>query len=149
VKRFHFDLEKVLELRLYREQETEIELGRAIGALTAIENRIADLARERIKAGEERFSGGYGAAEIRSYDLYILRLDKTRDLLLEEAAQAELKVEEARKVYLEASRDRKVIDKLKEIKQKEHRKTMLTEEVKMLDDISGGSRARTMVSQGT
>jgi hypothetical protein len=54
----------------------------------------------------------------------------------------ELKVSEARDAYLEASRDRKVLDKVKERRAKEYRKLMLTEETNVLDDISGGVPAR-------
>jgi flagellar FliJ protein len=57
-------------------------------------------------------------------------------------------VEEARRIYLEASRDRKILDKLKERRQREYHKKMLAEEVKMLDDISGGSAARRLLSRG-
>ncbi|GHV65516.1 flagellar protein FliJ [Spirochaetia bacterium] len=146
MKRFRFSLEKILDLRKHREQETEIELGRAIGELTEIENRIKALAVEKTKAAKERFSLNNGAIEIQSYELYIMRLDQTRDRLMEEAAKAELKVEAARKVYLEASRDRKVFDKLKEKRETEYRKEMFAEETKVLDDISSGSRARKMIA---
>ncbi|MDR2184914.1 MAG: flagellar export protein FliJ [Treponema sp.] len=143
MKRFRFSLEKVLELRAYREREAEIELGRTIGILTEIEKRIFGLAQERIKAAGERFSQGPG--QIQNYERYILRLDKTRDRLLEDAARAELKVAEAREAYLAASRERKAVDKIRERREQEYRKQMLTEETKILDDISGGSSARKLV----
>ncbi|MDR3193073.1 MAG: flagellar export protein FliJ, partial [Treponema sp.] len=114
MKRFNFSLEKVLELRRYREQETELELGRATGELVVIEQRIRELAEARSLAAAGRFSPGNSAVDIRNYELYILRLDKTKEELLEAAAKAAQKVEEARRIYLEASRDRKVMDKLKE-----------------------------------
>ncbi|GHU93032.1 hypothetical protein FACS189479_03590 [Spirochaetia bacterium] len=148
MKRFSFSLEKILDLRKHREQEAEIELGRAIGELTEIENKIKTLALEKTKAARERFSSNNTSIEIQSYDFYIMRLDQTRDRLLEEAAKAELKVEAARTIYLEASRDRKVFDKLKEKQGAEYRREILVEETKILDDISGGTRARQMVSGG-
>jgi flagellar FliJ protein len=61
-------------------------------------------------------------------------------------SKAELKVEAARTVYLEASRDRKVFDKLKEKRGAEYRKEMFAGETKVLDDISGGVRARAGIS---
>jgi flagellar FliJ protein len=148
VKRFHFKLEKILALRLNRERETELELGKAIGALTELENRIKHVAEERVIAAAGRFGKGRGAAEILSYDNYILRLDKTKDALVEAAAKAELVVETARAAYIEASRDRKVLDKLKERRRKEYNSYILAEEVKILDDISSGSAARKAISLG-
>jgi flagellar FliJ protein len=149
MKRFKFGLEKVLEIRAYREQEAEIELGRAIGILTALEQELKALAERRLTAASERFAPENSGDEIRRYDLYITRLDATRDRLVKEAAQAELKVEEARQVFLEASRDRKVLDKLRERRQKEHHAAMLAEETKTLDDISGGAAARLHLSAGS
>jgi flagellar FliJ protein len=148
LKRFHFELEKILVLRLNRERETELELGKAIGALTELENRIKRLAEERIAAAASRFGKTRGVTEILSYDNYILRLDRTKDTLVEAAAKAELAVEEARAAYVEASRERKVFDKLKERRRREYNKFALVEEVKMLDDISSGSAARKALNIG-
>jgi flagellar FliJ protein len=148
LRRFRFNLEKILSLRKYREREAEVELGRAVGALADIENKIALLARERVKAADERFSPHRTVPEIQNYERYILRLDKIRDRLLEEAVKAELKAAEAREAYLEASRDRKVLDKVKEHRQREYREEFLAEETGLLDDLAGGAHARSRVNQG-
>jgi flagellar FliJ protein len=140
MKRFRFDLQQVLKLREYAEREAEIELGKAVGVLNLIEQRIASVAEARYHAGMERFAPGNGLGEIQSYDRYILRLDQHRDKLLMDAAQAELVVAEKRDIYLEASRERKILDKLKERRQGEYRKIVLAEENKELDDIAGRMR---------
>jgi flagellar FliJ protein len=145
VKRFGFSLEKVLRLRKHREQEAEMELGRAMGTLVGIENNIKETARQRHGAASERFSRDHNAAEIKSYDNYIARLDRETGRLLEEAAKAGLLVEKKRQAYLEASRERKVLDKLREKREKEYGKEMLNEETKNLDDISGGNAARELI----
>jgi flagellar FliJ protein len=145
VKRFSFDPEKILRLRRHREEEAEIALGRAVSALTAIEERIDAVARDRFRAMAERFAPGNGGAEILAHERYIQRLDAAREELLKEAALAELQVEEARAEYIEASRERKVLDKLKERRQREYRKALLAEEVRTLDDLSGGAVARNRV----
>jgi flagellar FliJ protein len=142
LKSFAFKLEKILNLRLNRERETEIELGRTIGALTVLEIRIKNTAEEKVKAAKDRFAQNRSVNEMRSYEFYILRLDQTKETLLEAAAMAELEVEKARAVYIEASRERKILDKLKEKRQKEYYKAMLAEDEKILDDISGGTAAR-------
>jgi flagellar FliJ protein len=142
VKRFKFSMEKVLELKKFREEETELELGRAMGELMVIEQRIRELAEARSLAAAERFSPDNSAADIRNYELYILRLDKEKEELLEAAVKAAGKVEEARRIYLEASRDRKVMDKLREKRAAEYRREMLTEETKILDDTAARNTNR-------
>jgi flagellar FliJ protein len=143
VKRFDFSLEKVLELRRYREQETEIELGRAMGELTAIEQRLKQLAEEYSLAAAGRFKPENSATDIRNYELYIIRLDITKEELLEAAVKAARKVEEARRNYLEASRDRKVMDKLREKRAAEYRREMLAGETKAMDDLAARNTNRT------
>ncbi|MHB9291426.1 putative flagellar protein FliJ [Hollandina sp. SP2] len=139
MRRFHFGLQKVLVLREYREQETKLELGRAIGALTQIEQGIADLTAERIRIGNEQCSAGRGTAEIVAFDRYLQRLESTKDRLLEDATKAKRKVQEVREVYLEASRDRKIIDTIREHQEEVYRQFQLGEETKMLDEV-GSSR---------
>ncbi|MDR1985931.1 MAG: flagellar export protein FliJ [Treponema sp.] len=139
MRRFHFGLQKVLVLREYREQETKLELGRAIGSLTQIEHRIAELAAERIRIGDEQCSASRGTAEIVAFDRYLQRLESTKDRLLEDAAKATRKVEEVREGYLAASRDRKIIDTIREHQEEAYRQFQLGEETKILDEV-GSSR---------
>ena len=135
MKAFSFGLEKVLNLRKFYEDEAKIELGRAIGVLADLENRIAMLVREYARAAAAQFAPGNSAALMQQYMFYLQRLDYIKEHLLKEAALAELKVAEAREAFLEASKDRKVLDKLKEKRQKEYRKTLFAEETKTLDDM--------------
>ncbi|QQO07418.1 flagellar export protein FliJ [Breznakiella homolactica] len=149
MKKFSFSLEKVLELKAYRERESEIELGRAIGALTAVEQEIQDVAKKRVEAASLRFLPGRKSAEIYNTDLYIIRLDKLKDKLFEDAAKAELVVAAAREKYIEASRERKVLDKLREKRLQEYKKNLMNEEIKELDDISNGRQARQSILGGS
>lgn len=136
MKRFKFGLEKVLELRQYREQEAKNELGQAIGILSAIENKIKENAVIRHQAARERFAGINGDANsIQAWDTYICRLEQEAEKLTQEAAQAELVVEEKRNLYIEASRGLKVMENLKEKKEKEYRKAAFAAETKELDDL--------------
>jgi flagellar FliJ protein len=149
MKRFAFDLEKVLNLRKHREQEAKIALGRAVGELTAIENQLKELALLRSRAAGEYLPPSalnvlkqdapvqltFSAAYYRNYEYYIRRLDHKKEELLEAAVRAQLKLEEERAAYLEASRERKIMDKLKEKRAMEYRHSLFAEETKTLDDM--------------
>ncbi|MDR0583338.1 MAG: flagellar export protein FliJ [Treponema sp.] len=138
MKRFSFNLQKIMELRSYREQEAKVELGRAVGVLTAIENRIKETALMRHNAAKERFAD---PAAMPAWDHYIIRLDQEAERLAREAARAELALEEKRALYLEASRELKVMEKLKERREKEYRKEMFGAETAELDDMWRGGDA--------
>jgi flagellar FliJ protein len=148
MKRFKFDLEEVLELRKYREQEAEIALGRAVSELTGIEIQLKELALLRVKTVAERFSSpgadsppkapsAFDAGYYRNYEFYLQRLDHKKEELLEAAVKAQLKVEEERASYLEASREWKILDKLREKQAAEYRRAVFAEEAKILDDMAG------------
>ena len=149
MKRFRFGLEKVLELRRYLEENAKNELGKAIGILTEIENNIkinytkhTDAIEERFKSintpnvtsGDDVIKGDDCFFSMQAWDNYILRLEREAVLLAEQAVQAELLVEEKRNLYLEASRELKVMEKLKEKRAQEHRKAMFAAETRELDD---------------
>ena len=135
MKPFTFGLEKVLNLRKFYEDEAKIELGRAVSHLADLERKLIVLAGERVRVATAQFSPENSATQIQQYMYYILRLDNIKEELLKELALAELKVEQAREAFLETSRERKVLDNLKEKRQKEYRKAQMDEETKILDDL--------------
>lgn len=47
MKRFKFGMDKLLELREYREREAEMALAARAGACARLETRLMELARER------------------------------------------------------------------------------------------------------
>ena len=146
MKPFAFRFEKFLNLRKFREEEAKIELGRAVGFLSEIESKLNSLAKEKARASLAQFSPGNSAALMQQYMYYLLRLDDTEEELLKQKLKAEQVVEEAREMYIEASRERKVLDNLKEKKLKEYREARLDYETKVLDDISSGVLARLRIT---
>jgi len=133
MKRYKFNLEKILQLRKFKEEECKIALGQAISALNKIENEIKQTAVKRHNAASQRFQN---TNEMASWDLFILRLEKEAEKLAEKAAQAEIIVEQKRALYLEAQKDLKAIEKLKEKQQKEYRKEMLDYEMNEVDNLT-------------
>jgi len=137
MRRFKFNLEKILQLRQFKEEECKIALGQAISALNIIENEIKQTALKRHSAALMRF---VDVEEIASWERYVIRLDEQAKQLTEKAAQAEMVVEEKRALYLEASKDLKAIEKLKEKQKREYRKEMLDYEIAQVDDLTAARR---------
>jgi flagellar FliJ protein len=133
MKRFRFNLEKIMQLRKFREEECKLALGQAVSFLNKIENDIKETALKRHAATNLRFSN---VTEIASWENYILRLDQQADRLTEQAAKAQIVVEEKRALYLEAQKDLKAIEKLKEKQQKEYRKEMFNNEMNEVDNLT-------------
>jgi len=133
MKRFKFNLEKVLQLRKFKEDECKMALGQAISALNLIENDIKTTALKRHNAAGNRFTD---TLEMIFWDNYINRLDQEAEKLAEKAAQAEIVVEQKRALYLEAQKELKAIEKLKEKQQKEYRKETLNYEMDQVDELT-------------
>jgi flagellar FliJ protein len=122
MNRFHFQFEKLLRVRAFAEDGAKEELGRQIGALQEIEYRIAENERLREEAAKNRFSRDHSIFDIDTYDFYIMRLDHEKAVFIKQAEEQQKKVDEAREKYIEASREKKIIDKLKEKRFKEYRR---------------------------
>jgi flagellar FliJ protein len=114
MKKFSFQFEKLLRVRAFTEKEAKEALGREIGALNVIEAQIAENSLAREQAAQNRFAVNNSLSVIDVYDYYIKRLDTERGRLLKEAELQNKKVDEARETYIEASRENKIIEKLKE-----------------------------------
>ncbi len=135
MKRFSFSLQKLLDLREFREKESEIQLGKAIASRDAIQLDLEDVARKRHESAASRV-GGASVQDLLAIERYIARLDKKRDSLLENLAAAELVVEQKRAAYMDATKDRQILTKLREKKEASWRKDYLAEEASILDDIA-------------
>ena len=133
MKRFSFRLEKVMQLRKFKEDECKLALGQAISILNKIENDIKITALKRHNAAEQRFNAGQDMA---SWDAYILRLEQEAEKLANQAAQAEIVVDEKRALYIEAQKDLKAIEKLKDKRKKEYRKEMMNLQMAEIDDMT-------------
>lgn len=135
MKRFSFSLQKLLNLREFREKEAELELGRAVSAREAIQMELDEVARKRVGAASER-RAGLSVQDLLVIEHYITRLDARKETLLEDLAAAELVLEKAREAYMQATRERQVITKLREKKEAAWRKENLDAEAAILDDIA-------------
>jgi len=74
-------------------------------------------------------------------ELYMRRIDAQTKSDLQELEAKEREREEVREGYLAASRDRKVLDRLKERRIAAYRREQLKEETLQVDDMSGSSAA--------
>jgi flagellar FliJ protein len=137
MKRFTFQFENLLRVREFAENGAKEELGRQISVLNEIEYRIAENETRRTEAAENRFSKDNSISDIETYNFYIMRLDQEKAALLRDAEEQQKKVDEARERYIEASREKKVIGKLKEKRQKEFRRETRKAEEAEVDDVTG------------
>ncbi|MBU3849070.1 MAG: flagellar export protein FliJ [Candidatus Treponema excrementipullorum] len=134
MKKFVFSMEKILDLREYEEKQAQIELGKAIADAEKIRQQLNFVAIEKAKMLSMDISGT-SINERLVHENYLVRLDRQKEVLLEELAAAELIVEEKRAVFAEALKKRKVLSNLKEKQLQQYKKEKQLEEDNIVDDI--------------
>ncbi|MFP4564509.1 MAG: flagellar export protein FliJ [Spirochaetia bacterium] len=149
MRRFHFRLDRLLRIKAHTEQEWEIKLGKATSECLSIERRIDDALKgmastfHQIHTPERHPDMNF----ITSAQRYMDRLSGRVDELEDELVVKEAERREVQEGYLEASKERKVLDKLKERRGREFYKAERDEEYKVLDDINTGSYIRNRLEE--
>ena len=140
--RFRFRLQKVLDIRQMIEDQLVLELARLRAELESEQARLVELVSEMEahKAVMKRRLTEADAEKIRESYEYIQSL--RRRILEQEkvVAEAAQRRDEKLTETIQASQDRKVMERLKERQQAEHQAEMLSEEQKSLDDMASARR---------
>ena len=135
MKRFKFRLQRILDIREQIRDEARQELGRRNAVLAHEQSVLGGLEAEllRLNAGE---NGIVTASEFLLTGAYAQRIQK----LIEQQA---LKVEEARKAvveaqerYIQANKDAKALEMLREKRRAEDDHEVLKEEINQLDEVA-------------
>jgi len=141
MKKFKFRLERVLETKVSEERQKKRELGEKLNQLSYEESVLDQL----LKQIEEHEKSQRHSIQVSSNAGYLLRqhrwqqeLNKKKNEQIRTIARCENDVEKARVALMEATREKRVLEKLKEKQFEEYKKELNAEEQKVLDDI--GSR---------
>jgi flagellar FliJ protein len=143
MRRFQFRLERFLDLRRWKEREWEIALSKVLGECLLMENRIAEITNE---IGASRLAGFTEGSRIdvesmARRELYVQRLARERERTREALVEKRKEMEKVRAKYLEAAKERKVLDKLKERRSEEYYARQLDEEYRSVDDMNTSAAA--------
>ncbi|MBP5402377.1 MAG: flagellar export protein FliJ [Treponema sp.] len=117
MKPFKFELEDVLSLRKFEQEQAQIELGKAVSEETKIQNNLKLLAVQHAKAKQD-VRGRTDFSVISQGQQYFSFLKLQEEKLLEDLAEAKLVTEAKREVFRKCLQKTQSLEKLKE-KQKE------------------------------
>jgi flagellar FliJ protein len=152
MRRFQFRLESVLRYREMKEERIQTRWARAVQAVHRTRGQIDQLEEERRGVQEEirklLTAGGSlrGVMDLRSYWLI---LDRQRLLAQKELERLEGLEERVRAESVRASRERQVLESLKERRRQEHRQQTDKEERSFLDEVSTSLVCRRMHESGS
>jgi flagellar FliJ protein len=120
-------------------------LAEATGHCVRLARRIQELGQQRGPAYRS-VSGGVGSLDLGLFayrERYLAWLEASRRRLSEELERRERHRLEVQARYLEAAREHKVLEKLKERRAAEHRRRARIEEFNVLDEVAASQFLRT------
>ena len=133
MKRFSFNLQKLLQLREFEEKNAKTALAAAVSEAERIKNELKSIAVERVRVNKTR-NENVDTLFLITLEHYVNRLDVRKEELLENLAEAELLIEQRRAVFAAAMQKRSVLDKLKEKQYLSWRKENARAEESALED---------------
>ena len=135
MKRFSFRLQRILDIREQIRDELRQELGRKNRERDHEIQVLADLEQESLR-GALADGGTYSAGELVMFGEYRARLKRLIKDQREKVAAAIKAADEVRDRYIEASKDAKALEMLRQKKKAEHSELVLKEEGAQLDEVS-------------
>jgi flagellar FliJ protein len=144
MRRFQFRLERFLTLRRWKERERELALAKVLGECLLLERRIAEIAADIASSFLFVFRTGarVDVEAMARRELYVQRLARERERASAALVEKRRELEEVRAKYLEASRERKILDKLRERREEEYYEHQIDEEFKVVDDMNTAAGTR-------
>ena len=135
MKKFEFELEKVLEFRNFEKQQAEGELSKALAVETKINNDLKTIARQ-YAAVKASMKGSLNFQDIVAQSQYNNLLEYQKEELLKQLAEAKLVTEQKREVMRECMKKTTALEKLRDKKLEEWKAAADYEESELLDDVS-------------
>jgi len=145
MKKFRFNLERLLRIREHEEREWELKLGKAVSECIRLEADINGCRGEIDRVLLTR-----GNIESRETDFLTMEMYKRRmnDEIIHrsrELAEAEKYRDKIRESFIEYSKNRKVLSKLKEKREREYYKEQQKIEFNAADEINNSRAAGRMI----
>lgn len=134
MKKFKFELEDVLSLRKFQQEQAQIELGKAVAEEVKIQDNLNLLALQHAEA-KKSISGSTDFSVITSGQSYFTFLKLQEEKLLEDLAAAKIVTDAKREVFKEALQKTESLNKLKEKQLAEHKELEAKEEEDNVDDM--------------
>ncbi|MCR4579872.1 MAG: flagellar export protein FliJ [Treponema sp.] len=134
MKKFSFELEKVLEFRNFEKQQAEGELAKALAVENEINNNLKIIAQQ-YAAVKASMKGSHDFQDIIAQSQYNNLLDYQKEELLKQLAEAKLVSEQKRDVLRECMKKTNALEKLREKKLAEWKDAADYEEAELLDEV--------------
>ena len=134
MKKFSFDLQKVLDYRKFEQEQAETELAKALAVENEINQNLKTIAQQHV-ASNAQIKGHVEFDDMMAHSQHANLLEYQKEQLLNQLAQAQIVIEEKRKVLTECKKKTLALEKLKEKELNDYKKALSREENNFLDEL--------------
>ncbi len=134
MKKFTFELQKVLEFRDFEKQQAEGELAKALAVETEINENLKKIA-QNYAAVKARQEGSLSVQDFMAQSKYNKLLEYQKEELLKQLAQAKLVTEQKREILRECMKKTTALEKLREKQLADWKQAADYEEAELLDEV--------------
>ena len=134
MKKFTFELQKVLEFRDFEKQQAEGELAKALAVETEINENLKKIA-QNYAAVKAQMSGSLNFQDVIAQSQYNNLLEYQKEELLKQLAEAKLVSEQKREVLRECMKKTTALEKLREKQLADWKAAADYEEAELLDEV--------------
>lgn len=149
-KKFKFRLAPLLKIREYREKERQREHAAAVDKVLAQKDKLLSMDQSKLQTLDEqreRLGGKISVAEALIYSRYLMKLKRDRLTGNELLRGLEKEAERRRVRLVQAARERKVFELLKEKQMARYKAALDKADQKELDEIASVGFIRNKSSQ--
>lgn len=136
--KFIFSMQSLLSLKSRMEEQKKQEFGKAMGKLEEEREVLSKLKTEKhtvILGFKDGISNKVNPQDFQNINNYIEFLKKKIAIQMNVIIKAEKEVEKKRKALIEATKERKMLDKIKEKKYEQYIEEEKKQEQKIIDEI--------------
>ena len=134
MKKFTFELQKVLEFRDFEKQQAEGELAKALAVETEINDNLKLIAQQ-YAATKAQMKGSLDFQDVMAQSQYNNLLEYQKEELLKQLTQAKLVTEQKREVLRECMKKTTALEKLREKQLADWKQATDYEEAELLDEV--------------
>lgn len=138
MKKFNFRLQRVIEIRETKKKECQRRLSSSQQELLSEEDRLKKCVLNSLRSQEgmrKALEASCKAGSLIALDSWIKRQDVELDMQSDRTKKQRHDVERKRKALVQASKEKKILERLKERRAEEHRAEVQREEQAFLDEL--------------
>lgn len=137
MKKFVFELQEILDIRKFQQQEAEAELGKALAEEKKIQDQLDGLAQKKVSV-ENMMKGSTNFSDIVNANQYYFFVKKQSEVYLQQLSEAKLVSEQKREILKQCMQKTDALEQLKTTQEEEYKEEAKRQEAKVIDDLVNG-----------